>query len=82
MNLQSVYGELVFRQAGQLRHAGRIDMSRRSLPGFGIGLRQMEVVITATWNCWQVFGWPSLASVEFANPGQGTALFVAHFLTY
>jgi hypothetical protein len=55
IDIHRTFGEVVFWEAGRLRHAGRIDMTRTALEGFGKGLQQTdEVVIEATGNCMAV----------------------------
>ena len=55
MDIHRTFGEVVIWEAGRLRHAGRVDMTRTALEGFGKSLRATdEVVIEATGNCMAV----------------------------
>ncbi|MEQ9334191.1 IS110 family transposase [Thalassobaculum sp.] len=84
MDIHRTFGEVVFWEAGRLRHAGRIDMTRTALEGFGKGLRQTdEVVIEATGNCMAVSRVlsPFVERVVIANPLQVKAIAHAHVKT-
>ena len=49
MDIHRTFAEVVFWEAGRLRPAGRIDMTRSGLEGFGRGLsKEDEVVVEAT----------------------------------
>ena len=51
IDIHRTFGEIVFWEAGKLRHGGRIDMTRTGLEGFGRSLQATdEVVIEATGN--------------------------------
>ena len=52
MDIHRTFGEVVFWDEGKLHHAGRVDMTRTALEGFGKSLLASdEVVIEATGNC-------------------------------
>ena len=54
MDIHRTFGEVVFWD-GRLRPAGRVDMTRTALEGFGKRLQPIdEVVIEATGNCMAV----------------------------
>ena len=79
MDIHRTFGEVVFWEAGRLRHAGRIDMTRTALEGFGKSLLATdEVVIEATSNRMAVSRVlsPFVKRVVIANPvpGQWTVL--------
>lgn len=64
-------GDVVFWEAGRLRLAGRIDMTRTGLEGFGKTLlANDEVVLEATGNSMAVLRVlaPFVARVIIANP--------------
>ncbi|WP_265440534.1 hypothetical protein [Bradyrhizobium sp. SEMIA] len=51
IDVHRTFGEVVFREDGRLRHAGRIDITRTALEGFGKTLLASdEVVLEATGN--------------------------------
>ena len=51
MDIYRTFAEVVIWEAGQLRPAGRVDMSRAGLEGFGRTLnKEDEVVVEATDN--------------------------------
>jgi transposase len=78
------FGEVVIWEDGRLRHAGRIDMTRTALEGFGKSLLATdEVVIEATGNCMAVSRVLSLfvKRVVIANPLQVKAIAHAHVKT-
>jgi transposase len=51
MDIHRTFAEVVFWEARRLRPAGRIDMTRSGLEGFGRGLsKEDEVVVEATDN--------------------------------
>jgi transposase len=55
MDIHRTFGEVVIWDDGKLRNAGRVDMTRTALEGFGKGLHATdEVVIEATGNCMAV----------------------------
>ena len=57
MDIHRTFGEVVFWEDGRLRHAGRVDMTRTALEGFGKKLLATdEVVIEATGNAWRCRG--------------------------
>ena len=79
------FGEVViWEKDGWLRHAGRIDMTRTALEGFGRSLLATdEVVIEATGNCMAVSRVlsPFVKRVVIANPLQVKAIAHAHVKT-
>lgn len=78
------FGEVVIWEDGRLRHAGRIDMTRTALEGFGKSLLATdEVVIEATGNCMAVSRVLALfvKRVVIANPLQVKAIAHAHVKT-
>ena len=78
------FGEVVIWEDGRLRHAGRVDMTRTALEGFGKGLLATdEVVIEATGNCMAVSRVlsPFVKRVVIANPLQVKAIAHAHVKT-
>jgi transposase len=84
MDIHRTFGEAVFWEAGRLRHAGRIDMTRTALEGFGKSLLATdEVVIEATSNCMAVSRVlsPFVKRVVIANPLQVKAIAYAHVKT-
>jgi transposase len=84
MDIHRTFGEVVIWEDGKLRHAGRVDMTRTALEGFGISLRTTdEVVIEATGNCMAVSRVlsPFVARVVIANPLQVKAIAQAHVKT-
>ena len=84
MDIHRPFGEVVFWEAGRLRHAGRIDMTRTALEGFGKSLLATdEVVIEATSNCMAVSRVlsPFVKRVVIANPLQVKAIAYAHVKT-
>ena len=51
IDIHRTFGEVVIWEDGKLRHAGRVDMTRTALEGFGKSLQGSdEVVIEATDN--------------------------------
>ena len=54
MDIHRTFGEVVFWEAGRLRHAGRIDMTRTALEGFGKGLLATDEVAIEATNCMAV----------------------------
>lgn len=77
-------GEVVFGEAGRLRHGGRIDMARTALEGFGKALLASdEVVLEPTGNSMAVLRVlaPFVARVIIANPLQVKAIAQAHVKT-
>lgn len=84
MDIHRTFGEVVIWECGKLLHAGRVDMTRTALEGFGKGLRATdEVVIEATGNCMAVSRVlsPFVARVVIANPLQVKAIAQAHVKT-
>ncbi len=78
------FGEVVFWESGRLRHAGRIDMTRTAMEGFGKTLLASdEVVVEATGNSMAVSRVlaPFVARVIIANPLQVKAIAQAHVKT-
>lgn len=84
MDIHRTFGEVVVWEGGKLRPAGRIDMTRTALEGFGKGLQATdEVVIEATGNCMAVSRVlsPYVWRVVIANPLQVKAIAHAHVKT-
>ena len=84
IDLHRTFGEVVIWEGGALRHAGRIDMTRSGLEGFGKSLRPTdEVVIEATENCVAVSRvlTPFVKRVAIANPLQVKAIAHTHVKT-
>jgi hypothetical protein len=84
MDIHRTFAEVVFWEAGRLRPAGRIDMTRSGLEGFGRSLsKQDEVVVEATGNAMAVVRVlsPYVARVIIANPLQVKAIAHAHVKT-
>src|SRR3954462_12863793 len=84
MDIHRTFGEVVIWEDGKLRHAGRVDMTRTALEGFGKSLYATdEVVIEATGNCMAVSRVlsPFVARVVIANPLQVKAIAQAHVKT-
>src|SRR4249919_1053055 len=77
IDIHRTFGEVVFWEDGRLRRAGRIDMTRTALEGFGKSLLTSdEVVIEATANSMGVSRVlePFVARVIIANPLQVKAI--------
>jgi len=84
MDIHRTFGEVVFWEEGKLRRAGRVDMTRTALEGFGKTLLATdEVVIEATGNCIAVSRMlsPFVKRVVIANPLQVKAIAHAHVKT-
>jgi transposase len=84
IDIHRTFGEVVIWEEGRIKHAGRVDMTRTALEGFGKGLRSTdEVVIEATGNCMAVSRVlsPFVARVIIANPLQVKAIAHAHVKT-
>jgi len=84
IDIHRTFGEVVIWENGALRHAGRVDMTRTGLEGFGKRLQATdEVVIEATGNCMAVSRVlsPFVARVIIANPLQVKAIAHAHVKT-
>jgi len=84
IDIHRTFGEVVFWEDGRLRHAGRVDMTRTALEGFGRRLLATdEVVIEATGNCMAVSRVlsPFVKRVIIANPLQVKAIAHAHVKT-
>jgi len=84
MDIHRTFGEVVIWEKGILRHAGRVDMTRTALEGFGKTLEATdEVVIEATGNSMAVSRAlsPFVARVVIANPLQVKAIAHAHVKT-
>ena len=84
IDIHRTFGEVVIWESGVLRHAGRVDMTRTGLEGFGKNLQATdEVVIEATGNCMAVSRVlsPFVKRVAIANPLQVKAIAHAHVKT-
>ena len=84
LDIHRTFGEGVIWEDGKLRHAGRVDMTRTALEGFGKRLLPTdEVVIEATGNSMAVSRVlaPLVARVVIANPLQVKAIAHAHVKT-
>lgn len=84
IDIHRTFGEVMIWEEGRLKHAGRVDMTRTALEGFGKGLRSTdEVVIEATGNCMAVSRVlsPFVFRVVIANPLQVKAIAQAHVKT-
>ena len=84
IDIHRTFGEVVFWEDGRLRRAGRIDMTRTALEGFGKKLLASdEVVIEATANSMGVSRVLArfVARVIIANPLQVKAIAQAHVKT-
>jgi transposase len=84
IDIHRTFGEVVLWERGRLRPAGRIDMTRTALEGFGKSLQATdEVVIEATGNCMAVSRVlsPFVQRVVIANPLQVKAIAHAHVKT-
>jgi transposase len=84
IDIHRTFGEVVIWDKGVLRHAGRVDMTRTALEGFGKSLQATdEVVIEATGNSMAVFRVlsPFVARVIIANPLQVKAIAHSHVKT-
>ena len=84
IDIHRTFGEVVFWEDGRLRPAGRVDMTRTALEGFGKNLQATdEVVIEATGNCMAVSRVlsPFAKRVVIANPLQVKAIAHAHVKT-
>lgn len=84
MDLHRTFAEVVVWEAGRLRPAGRVGMTRSGLEGFGRTLsREDEVVVEATGNAMAVMRVlaPYVARVIVANPLQVKAIAHAHVKT-
>lgn len=84
IDIHRTFGEVIFWEDGRLRAAGRIEMTRTALEGFGKSLRATdEVVIEATGNCMAVSRVlsPFVQRVVIANPLQVKAIAHAHVKT-
>lgn len=84
IDIHRTFGEVVIWDNGVLRHAGRVDLTRTALEGFGKALETTdEVVIEATGNSMAVSRVlsPFVARVVIANPLQVKAIAYAHVKT-
>lgn len=84
IDIHRTFGEVVIWDEGKLHRAGRVEMTRTALEGFGKKLRSNdEVVIEATGNCMAVSRVlsPFVARVIIANPLQVKAIAHAHVKT-
>jgi transposase len=84
MDIHRTFAEVVFWEDGRLRPAGRVDLTRSGLEGFGRALtREDEVVIEATGNAMAVVRVlsPYVARVIVANPLQVKAIAHARIKT-
>ena len=84
MDIHRTFADVVFWEAVRLRPAGRIDVTRSGLEGFGRSLsKEDEVVVEATGNAMAVVRVLSryVARVIVANPLQVKAIAHAHVKT-
>lgn len=84
IDIHRTFGEVVIWEAGKLKQAGRVDMTRTALEGLGKSLQGSdEVVIEATGNAMAVSRVLSgfVARVIIANPLQVKAIAHAHVKT-
>lgn len=84
IDIHRTFGEVVIWESGVLKRAGRVEMTRTALEGFGRELAKSdEVVIEATGNCMAVSRVlsPFVARVVIANPLQVKAIAHAHVKT-
>jgi transposase len=84
MDIHRTFAEVVFWEEGRRRPAGRVDMTRSGLEGFGRTLtKEDEVVIEATGNAMAVVRVlrPYVARVIVANPLQVKAIAYARIKT-
>jgi transposase len=84
MDLHRTFAEVVFWEDGKLCPAGRVNMTRAGLEGFGRSLSsEDEIVIEATGNAMAVVRVlsPYVARVVVANPLQVKAIAHAHVKT-
>ncbi|MGH7190233.1 MAG: IS110 family transposase [Acetobacteraceae bacterium] len=84
MDIHRTFAEVVIWEDGRLRPAGRVDMTRAGLEGFGRTLsKEDEVVVEATGNAMAVVRAlePHVARVIVANPLQVKAIAHAHVKT-
>ncbi|WP_209427833.1 IS110 family transposase [Pararhodobacter sp. SW119] len=84
IDIHSTFGEVVIWENGLTRHAGRVELTRTALEGFGRQLQETdEVVIEATGNCMAVSRVlsPHVKRVVIANPLQVKAIAHAHVKT-
>lgn len=54
IDVHRTFGEVVFWEDGRLRHAGRIDMTRTALEGFGktlLAMRWWSKPLPTAWRC-------------------------------
>ena len=84
IDIHRTFGEVVIWDEGKVHRAGRVEMTRTALEGFGKRLRSSdEVVIEATGNCMAVSRVlsPFVARVIIANPLQVKAIAHSHVKT-
>lgn len=84
MDIHRTFAEVVIWEQGRLRRAGRVDMTRTALEGFGKSLQASdEVVVEATGNTMAVVRVLSsfVTRVVIANPLQVRAIAHAHVKT-
>ena len=84
IDIHRTFGEVVIWENGLTRHAGRVELTRTALEGFGKQLLETdEVVIEATGNCMAVSRVlsPHVKRVVIANPLQVKAIAHAHVKT-
>ena len=84
LDVHRTFAEVVFWEDGRLRPAGRVDMTRSGLEGFGRTLDKAdEVVVEATGNAMAVVRVlsPYVARVIMANPLQVRAIAHARIKT-
>ena len=84
MDIHRTFAEVVIWEDGRLRPAGRVDMTRSGLEGFGRNLaKEDEVVVEATGNAMAAVRMltPYVARVIVANPLQVKAIAHARIKT-
>jgi len=84
MDIHRTFAEVVVWEDGRLRHAGRVDMTRTALEGFGKSLKATdEIVVEATGNTMALVRVlsPFVVRVVIANPLQVKAVAHAHVKT-
>jgi transposase len=79
IDIHRTFGEMVFWEDGRLRRAGRIDMTRTALEGFGKSLLVKEATANSM-GVSRVLA-PFVARVIIANPLQVKAIAQAHVKT-
>ena len=83
MDIHRTFAEVVIWEQGRLRRAGRVDMTRTALEGFGKTLQGSDEVVEATGNTMAVVRVLSsfVTRVVIANPLQVRAIAHAHVKT-